>query len=152
MKILILTISSIMLSLLLSSSALATYLVLPANTATIDEYYDSCTVNYDGTVTGTSTCSLYFPIRIETGKTLSTITAYYYDNSGSQSMTVYFYKETQSSDANTLLDYTTDISTSASIQSSSISYGSSLSSSYAYFLMVVLGNGTELRGIKLYYY
>lgn len=133
----------------------ASYITLPGMAGTAYDSSDCLPNPLDGSITnsGSDHCYVIFPIQIATGSTLSSITLYYYDNSGSQYMYAYLYRSPLSSDSiATNLVSGSDTSTSASVQSKTLSYGSATSSSYTYFVYVILDEETELRGIKIYYY
>ncbi|MBI4411088.1 MAG: hypothetical protein HY541_01220 [Deltaproteobacteria bacterium] len=135
------------------SYAHASYLTIPAAAGASQYTWDHCVPYSGGTISdGGSGCLLYFAIPIEAGKTLSSVNVYYYDNSGSQSMSATLERSTLSSSSYSALDSASDTSTSSSIQYLTLSYGSKTSSSYAYYVKIVLYNGTQLRGIKVYYY
>lgn len=98
-------------------------------------------------------CYVSFPVPVESGKTLSSVTLYFYDNSGSQSLTASLLRKTLSATSDfTSLASGSDTTTSSSAQFLTLSYGSATSSSYVYWVLVTLSSGTELRGIKIYYY
>lgn len=132
--------------------ARASYMMFPAATGIVDDYYNDCEWGTDGTVaSGGGICYIYFPIPLPSGSTLSSVIVYYYDNSGSQSILPYLKRVQFSSDSYSTLDSDSDYTTSASVQSLTLSYGSSMSSSYAYYVVVTMSSGTELRGIRIYY-
>lgn len=134
--------------------ARASYLMYPAVTGTIYPGLglDDCLNSSDGVVVdGGDGCLMYFPISIPSGSTISSVTVYYYDNSGSQTMYAYLKRTTLASDSSSTLASASDSTTSSSIQTATLSYGSSMSSSYAYWVYVYIDNETELRGIRVYY-
>lgn len=134
--------------------AQASYLGIAGATGTImpGTLFDNCLISTGAIYSDGSYCYVYFNIPIESGKKLSTITVYYEDTSGSQSIGTYLYSTTLSTGANSTLASFSDTTTSASIQYSTLSYGSAISSSNTYNLMVSLNHGTKLIGMKVYYY
>lgn len=131
------------------SSKATSYISIPANSASYDLSADDCMFNSDGTVTsGGTSCTLYFPVPINAGETISSIKVYYYDNSGSQSVSVKLIKTTLASNSSSTVSSFTDTSTSSSIQYQSLS-STTISSSYSYMMVITLNYGSELRGIKI---
>lgn len=139
-----------------SWSAKAAYLTLSAESGVpVPGQSAGCTywTGTGSTVAGSSSCLLTFPIPIESGKTLSSITIYFYDSMGSQSISASLQRTTLSATSlATTLVSGSDTTTSSSAQFLTLSYGSATSSSYVYSLRVTLNSGTSLRGIKIYYY
>lgn len=97
-------------------------------------------------------CVLRVFFQVPAGKTLSYIKVYYYDHSGSQAIYAYLKKGVLSTGSYSTLASFSDSSTSSSVQSYTLSYGSALSSDYTYYLEVHLYYGTQYRGMKVYYY
>lgn len=134
-------------------NSFANYITVAANTSEFDESGDDCVFNSDGSVTsGGSSCILYFMVPVSNSYTLGSVTAYYYDNSGSQSVGGKIVKTSLFSDSYTESVTFSDTTTSSSIQSSTLSYGYALSSTYTYTIIISLNYGSELRGLKIYYY
>lgn len=112
-----------------------------------------CVISYNSVSSGTGggICVASFPILIPMGSTLSSVRVYYFDNSGLQSMAATLSRVNLSTNAVSALVTSSDSTTATTVQYSTLSYGSSLSSSYAYYVNVTLANGTELVGIKITY-
>lgn len=145
--------TSFLFSSLISFSANSTTLVISAATGIIDETYDGCTQSSDGTIAsdGSSTlCQAKFPLPLSALETITAITFYYYDNSGS----VFFYggliEEELAVDTYSA-PYSYHDTRSSSVQSSSLTFTSTLSAADAYTLYVTLGYSTKLRGIIIEY-
>lgn len=136
----------------LSGISNAAYVVLAP--AAFDDGSSYCHPTNEGGIYGSSGgCTFVMPLQIETGKTLSSVTVYYYDNSGSQSISAYLRSVSLSSTGSyTNIASFSDTTTSASIQSNTLSYGSALSSSYLYWLYISLNSDTEITAVKVYYY
>lgn len=129
----------------------ADYLNIAANSGSFD---GDCDSNTDGTAgSGGSSCTFMYPIYLLTnaGYEISSVKVYYYDNSGSASISVSLLKESLSTDSYSTIDSDSSTTTSSSLKYLTLS-GATLTSSYAYFIQVTLNYGTELRGIKIYYY
>lgn len=151
MKFSILIIMVMLAILCGADSARASYLVIPGNRAI--KYSGGCTFSSEGWIIGSESCRLIYPINIESGKTLSSITLYYYDAVSPQHMSAILKRLSLSTTAGvSSLVSTSDISTSSSVQFTTMTYDSTISSSYAYTIFIELSSGTILRGIKLYYY
>lgn len=155
-NIFLLSFLSTLVSLVISRDVYAlSYYPIPAAVGIVDANgYDDCTQSSNGYVaSGGSTCRLYFPVNLPSGTSFYGVELFYYDNSGSQSVSTYFkYKSLTSTSSATTLDSFSDTATSASIQSDWLSYTSSLSSSYSYFVVVELNYGSRLNGIWLVTY
>ena len=132
------------------------YITIPAaGTFIEDGDYTSCVAEGDFiTQSGSDACSFHIAIEIPAGKTLSSVTMYYYDNSGSQQIYASLYKMslTSTSTSATEIDTIYDTSTSSSVQYSSFTVGATTSSSYTYFILAMLTKGTRFQGAKVYYY
>lgn len=140
------------LIVLFNTNANASYITIPGVGAT-SSYGSACTYNNgNGTVTPNTTCLLFYAITIPAGSTLSSVTVYYYDTSGSQYMAGALIRSSLTSygSTSTLASFN-DTSTSASVQSSTLSYGSATSSSYTYYVYLLFQSGTILQGIKVSY-
>lgn len=113
-----------------------------------------CYSNTDGTVKSAgSSCTFIYPILFPIGETtivIDSVSLYFYDNSGSVSITGSFVEETLSSDSYSTIDTGSGSTTSSSVQTLSLS-GDTLSSGYAYFVIVTLNYSTRLTGIRIDY-
>lgn len=133
-----------------------TYIMMSGATGSVDESSNGCQQSSDGTIAsdGTSTkCQVQFPLSLPKGSIIKTVTFYYYDTSGSQYFYAYLKKAyVNSSSSSTTIDSSSDTTTSTSVQSASLSGSSSLlNSAYTYYVYVVLGYSTQLRGILVSY-
>jgi hypothetical protein len=152
MKKMVLLILSLFFVFGFSGLSEAAYVILAPGA--YDNGGSNCHPTNEGGIYGSSGgCSFVMPLQIETGKTLSSVTVYYYDNSGSQSISAYLrYVSLSSTGSYSNIASFSDTSTSASIQSNSLAYGSALSSSYLYWLYISLNSDTEITAVKVYYY
>ncbi len=117
--------------------------------------YSNCVVDFYGGIgnNGTGQCSLFVPITIESGKTLASVTLYYFDNTGSQYIQAYLSRRNLSiQTTGTSLSSMSDTTTSSSIQYYDLSGGGAVSSIDNYYLIVHLRDGTVFRGARIYYY
>lgn len=141
--------------LVFSYSAQAETYMVVANTGLIDSTYDVCTFSSSGKVynDGTSSaCRVYFSIPGYVASTLTSITLYYYDTSGSQYMSAYLKKQDlDSTSSASSVASKVDTTTSTSIQSSTMTISSTISDSYSYYVYVTLKYGTALRGLVIEY-
>lgn len=96
-------------------------------------------------------CTVLFDIPLESGKTINSITFYYYDNTDSQYITGYVTKTSLSTDSYSVISNFSDTTTSSSVQFKTLNINTILSSSYTYSVFVELSYATELRGIKVSY-
>ena len=128
--------------------------MIPASAGIVDPDYNDCVFDADGSVSSiSSSCYLFFNIPYSTGTyDVNSITSYYYDNSGSQRMSIYFRSHSISSTGSySTISSTSDTSTSSSVQSKTLSFSTTdiASTSYFYYIRLVLDDGTKLLGIKI---
>ena len=131
--------------------------MISASSAKIDPDYSNCIINSDGSISSDgSTCTLYLH---GTGTPSSgawdvtSVSIYYYDNSGSQSMYAYLQRDAVSSTttSSSTVGSTADTTTSSSVQTSTISVSTTdiASTSYFYYIKVSLNYGTRLLGVRI---
>lgn len=115
---------------------------------------ESCKIGSYGIVHDSSyasNCLLYVKIDIPEGATLKSVNVYYYDNSGSQLISVALRRTSLSSDSYYNLATKTDTTTSSSVQYATLTYDGTTSSSYSYSVLVNLGFDAEYRGLQVTY-
>ncbi len=154
MKKITLALSMVVLSVFSSQVVHATYLLLPGNSAQFLNGASNCTAS-NGSLqafNSNSICSFSFHVPLDAGKTLKSVTFYYFDNSGSQNISAIISKRTLSTGTTTTIASFLDQTTSASVQFTTMSANNEvLSSSSAYFTDGLVWSGTRLEGIKIDY-
>ena len=105
-----------------------------------------------GAWTGKVNCTLMFNIPVESGKTITNVTFYYFDNATTQSINGRVGRISLSTLSDEIIGSTfTDSSTSNSVQFTTLNVNTVTSSSYSYYAQVVLNSDTSFRGIKINY-
>jgi hypothetical protein len=140
-----------------SSTALATTKYIVMNAAAFSFYEGTCYHGLEATYiipATTGTCAVYAPIMLPSTATLSSVTVYYKDNSSAGSVKAYLQKQSNTSSSTTTLSSSSPTTNSSSIQSTTVSYSTSISSSYNYFVYINLTGSTtnlEAHSVKITY-
>lgn len=139
------------LSLVAEAWAEVRTMTMSASSGTITR--GSCNKFSDGAVTGHMNCTIVFNIPLEAGRTIQSVTYYYYDNASPQ----YFFGKVGQISSSTFADEVmgvtvSDNTTHDGVQFYVVNINKPILATYAYYVYVVVSNDTALRTVRINYY